>query len=205
MADVAPGRFTSRLIQIAWIIGVFLLLLTLPNHLIHVLGLSKRIESMAQAPFSRQMLFAGLYLVHQALSLAVCVVLVVVLYRRTLGCALGELGLNGDFKLGWLIGLAATLPMPVIFSIMGRASFSADVVLEVLVFGIGSGIAAGISARRFCTSGRSNQPTRPPPQVRSAEPNLQQRGSASRAAGRYRGRTTRLEILVFHDFADRGQ
>jgi membrane protease YdiL (CAAX protease family) len=141
MANTVPSRFNSRLIQIAWIVGVFLVLLTLPDYLVHLLGLTKRIESMARAPFSRQMLLAGLYVGRQALSLAVCVFLVVALYRRTFVRALGDLGLNGSVKLGWLVGLAATLPMPVIFGIVNHASFNASVVLQVLVFGIGSGIA----------------------------------------------------------------
>ena len=149
MSEHSPHAPRNRLIQGSLIIAVFLFLIAAPDAAVHWLGLTKSIESLTQAKFNRQLLFAVAYTIQALVMLAICAVFIMVLFRRNLLQALRELGLGGDFKTGWLVGLVATLSMPVIFSIVGHASFDAEIVLQVVAFGLITGIAEETLFRGF--------------------------------------------------------
>ncbi|MGA9854458.1 MAG: CPBP family intramembrane glutamic endopeptidase [Gammaproteobacteria bacterium] len=144
-----PATRGNRLIQAILVIAVFLFLTIIPDAAVHWLGLAKTVGHLAQAKFISQLLFAGLYVTQQLVTLCLCVMFIMLLFRKALLQALRELGLGNNFKTGWLLGLAATLPMPVIFSIVGHASFNAEIALQVIVFGLFTGFAEETLFRGF--------------------------------------------------------
>ncbi|MGB9428393.1 MAG: CPBP family intramembrane glutamic endopeptidase [Gammaproteobacteria bacterium] len=104
---------------------------------------------MSLSKFDSQLLFATLYTTQQVVAWVVCTLAIMFLFRRSLLQALCELGLKGNFKTGWLVGFFSGLPMLIIFSVIGHATLTVDVLLQVVVFGFVSGFAEEILFRGF--------------------------------------------------------
>lgn len=149
MSQVKPQTSRKKLIQITWIIAVFLFLVVVPQVVGRRIGVLKIIALWSNLTFNQLLSLAALYTIQQALTLAICVLAVMFLFRRSLLRALRELGLNGNFKTGWLVGFVASLPMLIIPSVTGHATINSNVLLQVIAFGIITGFGEETLFRGF--------------------------------------------------------
>jgi len=149
MSQVKPQKSRKKLIQITWIIAVFLFLVVVPQAVGRWIGVSKIIAQWSSLTFDQLLQLAALYTIQQAVTLSVCALAVMFLFRRSLLHALRELGLNGNFKTGWLVGFVVSLPMLIIPSVIGHATINSNVLLQVIAFGIITGFGEEILFRGF--------------------------------------------------------
>jgi len=98
---------------------------------------------------SNDSLWAILYCVEQALIVCLCTVTVMWLFGGGAAQALKSLGLGGGIVRGLLLGIVATLPMPVLFALSGHAKFTAGTAVQVGVFGVISGVGEEVLFRGF--------------------------------------------------------
>jgi uncharacterized protein len=139
---------TSRFLRGAAIIAIFLAIVAVeewgPWHepLLWM-------QSVTKGLISRDALWAILYSVVQLLIVCVCTVTVMWLFGGGAKRALEDLGLTHGVLRGFLVGIIATLPMPILFGIVGHARFNADIAVQVGVFGLISAVGEEVRFRGF--------------------------------------------------------
>ena len=84
------------------------------------------------------------------LIVSVCVVTAMWLFGGGIAQALKELGLGRGILRGLVVGVVATVPLPIFYAMWWRAHFTANIAVQVGVFGLISGIDGldGESMRR---------------------------------------------------------
>jgi uncharacterized protein len=106
-------------------------------------------HALTKGLLSRDSLWAILYSVVQLLIVCVCAVTVMRLFGGGAMQALKDLGLSRGIARGFLVGIIATLPMPILFGIAGHAKFNADIAVQVGVFGFISAVGEEVRFRGF--------------------------------------------------------
>ncbi len=89
------------------------------------------------------------YSVEQLLIACLCTATVMWLFGGGVVQALRDLGLRRGVVRGVLVGIVATLPMPILFALSGHATFNADIAVQVGVFGCISGVGEEVLFRGF--------------------------------------------------------
>ena len=150
MIKIRFGLSKARLIQTTWIISIFVFLAIVVTDLVaQWLGISRHIQLLVNTRFHRDLLFALSYTIRQAVIWLVCAIGIMALFHKNLTQALQEWGFNGNIKTGWLVGFVATLPMLIILGAVGHANLDANVLLDVVVFGLITGIGEEALFRGF--------------------------------------------------------
>ena len=150
MPQLQTNGRRKKVIQAAWIIGILLFLVFIPGIVLALLGLMKSIRSFSNLTFDQQLMLAGAYVALQAVVISICMLSASVLFHTSLKTAAMDLGLDGNFKTGWIVGFVASLPLLIILGVAGHATLNTStLVFGVLTFSIVPGIAEEILFRGF--------------------------------------------------------
>ena len=140
----------QKLFYAIWIIGILLFLVFTPGMILALLGLMKSIRNFSSLTFDHQLMLAGAYVAVEAVAIAVCILAAKLLFHTPLRPAVTALGLDGNFKTGWIVGFVASLPLLIILGVAGHATLNTSTLLfGVLTFSIVPGIAEEILFRGF--------------------------------------------------------
>jgi membrane protease YdiL (CAAX protease family) len=107
------------------------------------------LSTVTKGFISHDTLQAGFYSLVQAMIICLCTVTVVWLFRGGLAAALADLGLRRGIVRGLAVGAVATLPLPIIYAIWWRATFNAEVAVQVGVYGVIAAIGEELLFRGF--------------------------------------------------------
>lgn len=149
MAQATESR-RKRLIQGALIITILIFQFVASIIVVNLLGIRKSILNFQNLTFGNKLVIAGAYVSREAVILVICVLAAMFIFRQPMGRALRDLGLAGNIKTGWLVGLVASLPMLIILSVVGHATLNTNHLLfGVLVFSIVPAFAEEVVYRGF--------------------------------------------------------
>jgi len=106
-------------------------------------------QVITQGHISHESLEAILYSMQEILTICLCTATIMWLFGGGGAQAFENLGLRRGIARGVMVGIIATLPLPIIFAIWWHATFNADVAVQVGVFGLLSGAGEEILFRGF--------------------------------------------------------
>jgi uncharacterized protein len=138
----------SRLLRGAAVIAIFLVIVAVEQWAPWHQPLTW-MHALAKGLVSRESLWAILYSIVQLLIVCACVLTVMWLFGGGALQALKDLGLAPGVLRGFLVGIVATLPMPILFGIAGHAKLNADIAVQVGVFGFVSAVGEEVRFRGF--------------------------------------------------------
>jgi membrane protease YdiL (CAAX protease family) len=98
---------------------------------------------------SHESLWAILHSAKEILTICLCTTTVMWLFGGGAAQAFKNLGLSRRIARGVLVGIIATLPLPIIYAIWWHATFNADAAVQVGVFGLISGAGEELLFRGF--------------------------------------------------------